>query len=306
VDFVSYWSGRTRIAQLTFVLWLGIQPSKYFDWKKRYGRANEHNGRIPRDHWLEDWEREAIVTFHDRFPVEGYRRLTFMMMDRDIVAVSPSTTYRVLKAANRIGQRKGAPSSKGKGFTQPTRPHEHWHIDISHLNICGTFYYLCSILDGFSRAIVHWEIRESMKEAEVEVVVQRAKERYPGYRTCIISDNGPQFIARDFKTFVREVGLEHVRTSPYYPQSNGKKERFYQTLKGEALRPQTPLSLQEARDVVERFVRYYNEVRLHSALGYVTPHDMLDGRADIIHAERDRKLETARERRRQARAKEAA
>lgn len=306
MDFVTYWSGRTRVAQLTFVLWLGIQPSKYFDWKKRYGRANEHNGSIPRDHWLEPWERDAIVAFHDSFPVEGYRRLTFMMLDRDIVAVSPSTTYRVLKVAGRIGQRRGAPSSKGKGFTQPKRPHEHWHIDISHLNICGTFYYLCSILDGFSRAIVHWEIRESMTETEVEVVVQRAKERYPGHKTRIISDNGPQFIARDFKTFVREVGLEHVRTSPYYPQSNGKKERFYQTLKGEAIRPQTPLSLEDARNVVGRFVDYYNEVRLHSAIGYVTPHAMLEGRAEAIHAERDRKLEEARERRRQARARQAA
>jgi putative transposase len=183
---------------------------------------------------------------------------------------------------------------------QPTRPHEHWHSDITYLNICGTFYYLCSILDGFSRAIVHWEIREAMREAEVEIIVQRGRERFPGHKTRIISDNGPQFIARDFKTFVREVGLEHVRTSPHFPQSNGKNERFYQTLKGEAIRPQTPLSLQDARRVVERFVRYYDEVRLHSSTGYITPLDMMAGRADEIHEARDRKLEAARERRRSA------
>jgi putative transposase len=306
VDFVGHWSRRTGLAQLTVVVWLGIAPSKYHDWKRRYGRANEHNGQIPRDFWLQEWEREAIVAFHDQYPLEGYRRLTFMMLDRDIVAVSPSTTYRVLKVADRIRRRPGRPSKKGTGFQQPGQPHEHWHIDISHLNICGTFYYLCSLLDGYSRFIVHWEIRERMTEADVEIIVQRAREKYPGHHTRIISDNGPQFIARDFKTFVREVGLDHVRTAPYYPQSNGKKERFYQTLKGECLRPQTPLSLDDARRVVGRFVTYYNEVRLHSAIGYITPKDMLEGRAEQIHAERDRKLEEARERRRLARAREAA
>ena len=229
-----------------------------------------------------------------------------MMLDQDVVAVSPSSVYRVLKVAGRIGRRPGSPSTKGTGFVQPTTPHEHWHIDISHLNICGTFCYLCSILDGYSRAIIHWETRERMTEADVETIVQRGREAYPGHQTQIISDNGPQFIVRDFNTFVREVGLEHVRTSPYYPQSNGKKERFYQTLKGEALRPQTPLSPDDARRVVGRFVTHYNGVRLHSAIGYVTPFDMLAGRADTIHAERDRKLEQARETRRLSRLQGAA
>jgi len=304
VDFVTYWSRRTRLKQALFIAWIGLHASRFYDWKKRYGQPNEHNGLIPRDFWLEPWEREAIVAFHDEYPLEGYRRLTFMMLDRDIVAVSPSSTYRVLKVAGRIGRRPKPSTSKGKGFRQPLRPHQHWHIDISHLNLCGTFYYLCSILDGYSRSIVHWEIREAMKEADVEIIVQRALEKYPDVKTRMISDNGPQFIARDFKTFVREVGLEHVRTSPYYPQSNGKKERFYQTLKGECLRPQTPLTLEDARRVVARFVAFYNQVRLHSAIGYITPHDMLEGRAEAIHAERDRKLEEARERRRRAQQQE--
>jgi putative transposase len=305
VDFVRYWSERTELTQKLLVIWLGIQPSKYYDWRERYGKVNEHNGKIPRDFWLEDWEKTAIVNFHDEFPLEGYRRLTFMMLDRDVVAVSPSTTYRVLCGANRIGRKQGATSLKGTGFVQPTRPHQHWHIDIAYLNICGTFYYICSILDGFSRGVVHWDIRESMTEAEIEVIVQRGLERYPGEKPRIISDNGPQFIARDFKTFIRESGLEHVRTSPYYPQSNGKKERYWRTLKSEAIRPRTPLTLDDARRVVALFVEHYNEVRLHSAIGYITPHDMMAGRADEIHAKRDRKLEAARARR-QAQRRDAA
>src|SRR5262245_40074393 len=87
------------------------------------------------------------------------------------------------------------PSKKGLGFDQPVTAHTHWHIDIAYLNVAGTFYYLCSILDGFSRAIEHWEIREAMRAADVETVLQRAREQHPTARPRIISDNGPQFIA---------------------------------------------------------------------------------------------------------------
>ena len=93
------WSDKTEIPAERFVGWIGIARGKFFAWRKRYGKANEHNALVPRDHWLEPWEKVAILSFHHQFPLEGYRRLTFMMLDRDVVAVSPSSTYRVLKAA---------------------------------------------------------------------------------------------------------------------------------------------------------------------------------------------------------------
>jgi putative transposase len=221
-----------------------------------------------------------------------------MMLDADIAAAAPATVYRILKAEGIIGRRVFSPSKKGTGFEQPLRPHEHWHIDISYINVSGTFFYLCSILDGCSRYIVHWELRERMTEADVEIILQRARELFPQARPRIISDNGPQFVARDFKEFIRISGMTHVRTSPYYPQSNGKIERWHKTLKADAIRPGTPLSLEDARRVVSGFVAQYNGRRLHSAIGYITPKDMLEGRADRIHEERDRKLEAAREQRR--------
>jgi transposase InsO family protein len=224
-----------------------------------------------------------------------------MILDADVVAVSPSSVYRVLRDAGLMQRNNAKPSLKGKGFQQPLRPHEHWHVDVSYLNIAGTFFYLCSLLDGYSRFIVHWEIRESMTEADVETIIQRARERHPDVRPRIISDNGPQFIARDFKEFIRLCGMTHVRTSPYYPQSNGKIERWHRSLKAECIRPGTPLSLEDARRLVEGYVRHYNEVRLHSAIGYVTPAAKLAGREPVIFAERARKLEAARERRRTAR-----
>jgi transposase InsO family protein len=224
-----------------------------------------------------------------------------MMLDDDIVAVSPSTTYRVLKTAGRLDRRTASSSRKGKGFVQPKTPHSHWHVDISYLNLGGTFYFLISVLDGYSRFIVHWEIREKMEECDVEIVVQRALEKHPGVTPRIISDNGPQFVAKDFKVFLRTFGLHHVRTSPYYPQSNGKLERWHGTLKQDCIRPSCPATVEEARRRVQSYVEHYNHVRLHSAIGYITPADKLAGLEQVIGDERDRKLEAARARRQQRR-----
>ena len=291
---------------MLLVGWVGIALSKFSRWSQRLGKPNQHNATIPRHFWLEDWEKAAIVAFHDRYPLEGYRRLAYMMLDADVVAVSPSSVYRVLKAAGKLAPRGGKPSQKGKGFEQPVRPHEHWHVDISYLNICGTFFYLCCLLDGYCRLIVHWEIRESMTERDVETIVQRGRERFPDARPRIISDNGPQFIAWEFKQFIRLCGMTHVRTSPYYPQSNGKMERWFKTLKGKCIRVKTPLSLEDARRIVAEFVAHYNEVRLHSAIGYVTPADKLAGREEHIWSERRRKLGEAETRRAAARTQRSA
>jgi len=305
VDFVNHWHSRTQICVWQLVLWVGITHSKYFGWKQRYGKANEHNALVPRDHWLQTWENDAIIQFATQHPLDGYRRCAFMMIDADIVAASPATVYRVLNRAGVIGRANCAPSRKGHGFDQPQHAHQHWHIDISYINIRGTFYYLCSLLDGYSRYLIHWDLREQMTECDVEVIVQRAREKFPDARPRIISDNGPQFIARDFKEFIRVSGMTHVRTSPFYPQSNGKIERWHKTMKASCIRPKTPLSLEDARRLVGEFVEQYNTIRLHSAIGYVTPADKLNGRAETILAERDRKLESARElrarRRQQAR-----
>jgi len=298
VDFVNRWSSRTELAVSRLVGLLGIASSKFYDWRNRYGKVNEHNALVPRDFWLDDWEKKAIVDFHREYPLEGYRRLAFMMLDRDVVAVSPSSVYRVLKDAGLLRKWNRKASRKGTGFVQPLRPHEHWHVDIAYINICGTFYYLCSLLDGCRRYIMHWDICESMTEADVEIIIQRAREKFPGACPRIISDNGPQFIAKDFKEFIRICGMTHVRTSPYYPQSNGKLERRHRSVKSECIRPGTPLSLEDARCLVAGYVAHYNTVRLHSAIGYVTPKDRLQGREKMIFTEWDRKLHEAREARR--------
>ena len=125
VDYVRYWSERTELAATKLVGWIGISRSKYYHWRARYGKVNEHNAWVPRDWWLEDWEKQAIVTYAQDHRLEGYRRLTYMMIDADIVAVSPSSVYRVLKRAGLLGGWNRKPSKKGQGFVQPLKPHEH-------------------------------------------------------------------------------------------------------------------------------------------------------------------------------------
>lgn len=294
VDFVSLWSKKTDIDTVIFVRHLGISKGKYFDWKKRYGTVNRHNAKTPRNFWIEDHERAAVLSFQEKYPLEGYRRLSFMMTDQNVAFVSPTTVYRILHAAGRLDRLPYTVSKKGTGFHQPTRPHQHWHIDVTYINISGTFYYLCTILDGYSRSILHWGIDEKMCEEDIEIILERAREKYPSSKPCIISDNGPQFIAKDFKDYVRLCGMTHVRTSPYYPQSNGKIEAWHKTLKTTTIRPKAPTTLEEARLMIGKFIEHYNTARLHSAIGYITPNDKLHGKADEIFATRTAKIEAAR------------
>jgi putative transposase len=201
---------------------LGIAPSKFHDWRKRYGLANEHNALVPRDWWLEDWENQAILAFHADPLLDGYRRLGFRVLD--VVVVSPSSLYRVLRDAGLMKRHNCKPSLKGNGFDQPVKPCEHWHVYFAYTNVAGTFFFLCTLLDGYSRSVVHCRIRAHMTEADVETIIP-SSQRFPNARPRIISDNGPKFVTKDFKEFIRICGMTHVRTSAYYPQSNGKIER---------------------------------------------------------------------------------
>jgi putative transposase len=256
---------------------LGISRSKYYSWLSRNDQPNRHNGQIPRYFWILPRERKAILNYCKDKLEEGYRRLTYMMLDDDIVAVSPSTTYRVLRAAGWLTRwSESRTVSAGKGFQQPEG---------------------ITVMDGYSRMIVHHELRRSMKQYDVQITLQRAVEKYPDARPVLISDNGKQFLAKEFKEFLRFCGLRHVQTSPHYPQSNGKMERFYGTIKSEAIRRQSYLSIEDARNQIERYIKYYNEKRLHSSIYYLTPKDVFEENMEKKLKKRQRKLYLAAEKR---------
>ena len=126
----------------------GLRRDRFYQWRRRRGSPNRHNAHVPKEGWLMEWEKQAIVAFHFEHPDQGYRRLTWMMVDANRVAASPSSVWRVLKDAGLMEGRSAGPTKKGEGFQQPLNPHEHWHSDISYLNIAGTFYYFFGLIDG--------------------------------------------------------------------------------------------------------------------------------------------------------------
>jgi transposase InsO family protein len=221
-----------------------------------------------------------------------------MMIDEDVAYVSPATTYRILKLEGLLNTwAVPMKTQKGNGFVQPKKIHQDWHTDIAYVNILGTFFFLITVMEGFSRMILHHELRAHMQEYDVEMVIQRAIEKYPEAKANLISDNGPQYISRDFKEFIRESGLNHVKISVGYPQSNGKLERFHKTIKEEKIRKTAMLNIDDAQNHIDSFIAYYNEERLHSGIYYLTPKEVFDGKMEERIAERQKKLDTARERR---------
>jgi putative transposase len=284
-------------------MFLGISRSKFYQWCERRGQENQHNGKMPRDFWITEKEKQDVLAYYAEHSVEGYRAVTYMMMDENVAAMSCSSVYRILSKAGVMRTKNREKSKKGEGFEQPLRVHEHWHTDISYLKIMNRFYFFIGVLDGCSRYLLHWEIRETMTEHDVEVVLQRTLEKYKGVKPRLITDNGSQYTSHEFKQFVALHGLTHVRTSPYYPQSNGKMERFHFTLKLEGIRPGVPLSVEDARRITEQYVNYYNNVRLHSAIGFIPPKAKLEGREGQIFQDRKEKLKKARQKRLEAFAK---
>jgi len=140
-----------------------------------------------------------------------------------------------------------------------------------------------------------------MQEFDIEITIQRALEKYPGYKPRIISDNGPQFISKDFAEYLKFVGLQHIRTSIAYPQSNGKIERYHRTVHEECLMKTSLINLDDARKQIASYIDYYNTERLHSSLFYLTPEDFLLGRVEIKLNEREKKLKQARKNRTEVR-----
>lgn len=292
----------TNIAVKDLNRMIGISPSKFYQWKNRTGEANHHNATVPKSKWILDWEKQLIIRYAKNHHGEGYRRLAYMMLDENVVAVSPSTVYRVLKANNMLNRwNKVKSKAKGTGFEQPTRPHEHWHIDIKYVNFKGTFIFLIDIIDGYSRFIVNHELRLNMQEYDVQLTLQKALEKFPGVKPRIISDNGTQFISKDFTEYLRFAGLTHIRTSICYPQSNGKIEKLHSTINQECLSRSSFINLEDAKNQIQKFVDFYNTKRLHSSLYYLTPEDFLLNRIEERLNEREQKLQQAKQNRNRVR-----
>jgi putative transposase len=276
---------------------LGLSKARYRDWTER-AALDALTDRPPiapmRDGILAD-EKAAVIAYALAHPKDGYRRLTWQMIDANVAYLSESSVYRVLNDADLLYRWKRRTSS-GSAPAKPTRPHERWHTDLMYLRIADSWYFLVSIIDAYSRYIVHWELLATMTAADVRLVVQQALER-TGATPCVVTDNGSQFTAAEFKDLVRRFALEHIRIRTYHPESNGLIERFHRSTR-EALGDDTLQNLSQAREIIARWITHYNDERLHAGLGYLPPAEFYRGNPAARIEERQAKLDTARQERR--------
>lgn len=278
---------------------LGVPRGRYHAWQRRAARGQLDDQRGPAGSHpdaLLTTERDAVIGYALAHPKEGYRRLAWQMVDADVAYVSPSSVYRVLHEADLLYRWKRS-HGVGERPPAPTAPHERWHTDLMYLRVADTWYFLVTVLDAYSRYVVHWELLTSMTAADVALVIQQAVEA-TGRRPQLVSDNGSQFTAKEFRDLVRRFGLEHIRIRTYHPESNGVVERYHRSTR-EALTEADLRNLGQARVIIAAWVQYYNEGRLHAALGYLPPAEYYRGRPDAWQAERRRKLAHGRAARRQ-------
>lgn len=244
-------------------------------------------------------EIEAVVVYRKKHPEVGYRKLCWMMVDEDVVFLSESSVYNILSARGLLyGWARPDSEGTGKEYkNKPKRPHHHWHTDIAYIKIRNVFYFLIMVLDGYSRFLLDWDLMSDMTGQSVEMFIQRVKEKYPHARPMLIHDNGSQFISHDFKRLVTQLEIQSVATRRNHPETNGKAERWNGLVKNEAIRPNCPVSYQEAWEILNEYGYAYNYQRLHAGIHFLRPADMFFERGGKILKERNEKLKQARKQR---------
>lgn len=273
---------------------LGLARTVYYEWRER-AQAQRLDDLVPGGRcWtaILPEEKEAVIGYALAHPREGYRRLAWMMVDADVAYLSPASVYRILQDADLLYRWKRS-TRAGEKPAAPTQPNQRWHTDIMYLRIGDVWYFLVSVLDGYSRYVVHWELLTTMRAADVRLVIQHALEANGLKDVEIVSDNGTQFTSADFKALVRQFELHHIRIRTYHPESNGTIERFHRSTR-EALADEDLRNLSRARELIGRWVSHYNEQRLHAALAYLPPAEYHRGQPARRIAERQAKLERGR------------
>lgn len=285
---------KTGLPLETVLRYAGISERTWREWMERRGIETKHNNNIPKAYYLTPEEVMAIIAYCRENPLKGYRMQCWEMVDRNVAFVSCSSVYNVIKRYNLDRKWAQLTEEAKRDFEQPQAVHEQWHIDFSYIKIQNSFYYFLGILDGYSRKMLNWRLCQNMEGLNAEILVAQTKEMYPqAANPRLISDNGSQFISKDFEELLALLEVGHTLTKANHPQSNGKLERFHRTLKTEHVRRASYVEYQDACIRLAEWIAYYNSGRLHSAIWYLTPNDVFYGRTAERLAERKEKLHTA-------------
>lgn len=274
---------------------LGMSSSTYYRWRSQQAKGNledGYRGPLNFDAALES-EIQAVLDYALKNPKEGYRRLSYMMIDDGVACLSPSSVYRILSDNNLLCRWKASSKSKGGYNFKPTAPHQQWHTDIMYLWVANRWYFFIGILDAYSRYIVHWALLESASAADVRAVIQSALKKHAQHKPRLVTDHGVQFTGKEFRALIKEFSLKDIKIRIKHPESNGAIERFHRSLRQEGLSDKELNDKYTAQDIISAWVEYYNHKRLHASLKYLRPHDYLTGIQDQLLEERRNKIKKA-------------
>ena len=282
------------------LLAMGIPRSTYYRW--RQGQPKPSRGRT----WnrIMPNEERRILAVAREFPDLSSRQLAAWITDHEGFAVSESTVYRILRREGLVKRQEILSSAASEYHTKTSRPHQMWATDASYFKVVGWgYYYLVTVMDDYSRFILGWKLQKDMSSNSLIEVVQAAVDATGmtdvpvENRTKLLSDNGSGYVSRAFCDYLRLVGIGHILAAPFHPQTNGKVERYQQSLKKEVNQLPYELPSQLERAIAD-FVDYYNYHRYHKALGNVTPADVLHGRrAEILQRRKEVQAQTINRRR---------
>lgn len=279
-----------------------LASSRYYRWRGKYPHLEDKKPIARRIlHKLLPEEKEKVIEYALVHPELRHRQLAYRLEREEKVFVSPSSCYRVLKLKGLVCAWEPKLISRKEYEFKTTRPNQMWQIDICYIPVADYFMYLILILDDYSRHIVYFELCWSMSQEDVRRVVDFALLRAglieAKEKPQLLSDNGPQLVAISFKRYLKKLGITHLRAAYRHPESKGKIERVFRTIKYEEVYPVEYRSSKEAEEGISRFVEYYNHQRLHQALDYVTPYEKYTGKDQKIlnlRKERRKKAEENR------------